>query len=122
MEALVAIFFGHREPIAQALGIRLENIGYQGIYLPTIGLLFFRCGVQNDTNGKQIVNSIHIAVLRLHFMVDRVDGFRASFNGKDEAFGFQFLFNRRNKSGDIGVAFRLLGIERVRYIFVGAII
>ena len=61
-------------------------------------------------------------MLRLHFMVDRMDGFRTTFDGKGKSFGLEFFLERRNETSDIGFAFCFFGIQRVRDIFIGVVV
>ena len=51
-------------------------------------------------------------------MVDRMDGLGATFDGESKSFVFEFLLQRRNKFGDIGIAFGLFCIECVSDVFI----
>ena len=122
MKRLVSVLLRDRQPIAQTFGVRREDISDERIDLPAVGFLLLRRRVQDDTNSKEVVNFIHVAMLSLHLMVDRVNRFRTPFDGKDKPFFFQFLFKRRDERSDIRLAFGFLGVQRVRDILVGVII
>ena len=118
MQALIAVLLGDGKPVAQTLGVGLENISNERIDLPAVLFLAVGRRVKNNTYGKQVVYPIHIAVLRLHLVINRVDGFGSSFDSEDKARVFEFLLQRGDKAGDIGITLRLFGIERMRNIFI----
>ena len=122
VQALVAVLLRHAQPVAQAFGIGLEDVGDERVDLPAVSLLAFGRRVQDDTYCEQVVYLIHIAMLHLHLMVDGVDGFGTTFDSKDEACLGQFLGYRGYKTLYIRIAFRLLGIQRTRDILKGVVI
>ena len=122
MKRLIAVLFGDGKPITQTFGVRREDIGNERINLPAIGFLFLGRGVKDDADGKQVVYLIHIAMLRLHLMIDGVNGFRTTFDRELETFLLQFLFQRTDERGYIRFAFGFFRVKRVRDIFIGIVI
>ena len=108
VQGLVPVLFGHRKPIAQTLGVRREDIRDERIDLPAVRLLFLQRRVQDDADGKQIVDSVHITMLRLHLMVNRMNGLRASLDSKSESRVLQFGLKRCDEPRYVVLAFRFL--------------
>ena len=121
MKRLISVLFGHGEPVAQTLGIGREDIGNEGIDLPAIGLLGLERRIEDDSDRKEIVNLIDITMLGLHLMVNRVNRFRASFDGKFEARIGEFFLQRGNEPRDILFPLGFLGVQRVRDILIGIV-
>ena len=122
MQRLVAVLFRHGQPVAKPLRVRREDIGDERIDLPAVRFLFLERRVQDDADREQVVDLIDAAVLHLHLMVDRVNGFRPTLDGKCKAFGFQLLFERRDEGRDIGFALRFLGVQLMGDVLVSLVI
>ena len=73
VEALVAVRLGHREPVAHALGVRGVHVGDECEGLPAAHLLLLRRAVDDDADGKEVVDALKLAVLLLHLLPDGVD-------------------------------------------------
>ena len=104
VQRLVAIAFGHRQPVAQTLGVGLVHIRYDGVCLPTFQFLLFDFGVQNYANGEQVVYTFERALLLLHLLIDGVDGFGASLDVEVQPRFFQFLLDGSDESGYVSVS------------------
>ena len=122
MQRLIAVGLGDRQPVTQTLGVGLVHICHHGISLPALGFLFLGCRVEDDTNGEQVVDTIHPALLLLHLIVDGMDGLGASFDMELQAERAQFFLHRANEGGDVGVTLLFLGIQRVRNLFIYSVI
>ena len=122
MQTLVAVLLGHAEPVTQALGVGTEDIGDHRIDHPAVRFLPLRLGVEDDTDGKEVVDAIDVAMLGLHLMVDGVDRLGAALDGEPESGLFQLLLQRGDESGYVLLALGFLRVERVRDIFIGIVI
>ena len=121
MKRLITVLFGNGEPVAQTLGIGSEDIGNEGIDLPAIGLLSLQRGIEDDADRKEIINLIDITMLRLHLMIDGVNRFRTSFDGKFEACIREFFLQRGYEPRDILFPLGFLCVQRVRDILIGIV-
>ena len=85
MQTLVAVLLGYAEPVAQTLGVGTEDISDHRIDHPAVRFLSLRLGVEDDTDGKEVVDTIDVAMLDLHLMVDGVDRLGSALDGKPES-------------------------------------
>ena len=122
METLVAILFGDTEPITEAFWVGAIHVRDDGIYLPAVEFLAFEWRVKDNSNSKEVVDAIHIAMLRLHLVVDAMDGFRTTFDSESKSVFFELLLEWRNERGDVSIALRFFLIERVRDILIGLVV
>ena len=104
MQGLVAICFGHTDPIAQTFGFRGVNVCNRGVYLPTLGLLRGEWQwLEHNSNGKQIVHFLEWNLLALHLRPYRVDALDATRDLEIDAVSLQCFDNRGIETGDIFV-------------------
>ena len=122
MEGLIAVFLRHRKPVTEAFGVGREDIRDKRIHLPAIRFLLLHRRIEDNTDGEKIIDLIHIAMLHLHLMVDGVNGFGPPLDSKGKSLLLQFFLQRGDKGGNIRLALRLLGVQRVRDIFIGVVI
>ena len=99
MQALVAVTLRHGNPVFHPLRIRLIHIGDDREYLPAFRTFFVERRIENDTDGKQVVDPFEIDVLFPQFVVDRVDRLRASFDIEFQPRRFEFLLYGSDKFG-----------------------
>ncbi|GFH88729.1 hypothetical protein IMSAGC001_04174 [Bacteroides acidifaciens] len=106
VQRLVTIAFRDRKPVTQTLRVRLVHIGHNGIYLPTFLLLLcrFRFRIQNNTDGKQVVNPFERCFLFLNLVPYRMYGLGTSLDVEFQSRSRHLFLYRFNKSGDILVA------------------
>ena len=109
MQTLIAVRLRHTQPVTQPLGVRLIHVRDDGIYLPAVHLLLLQRGVENDTDGKEVVNTLEGTFLLLHLLPDRVYRLRASFDMELQPCRFQALTDRLDEMLDIRITtlFRL---------------
>ena len=122
MQRLVAIRLGHREPVAQALGVGLIHIGNDRIGLPALHLFQLLRTVDDDADGKQIVDALEGALLLLHLLPDGVDRLGAALNVTLDASGLNFLFYRLYEALDIGIASSLCSAKFLADMVVGIVL
>ena len=89
--------------------------------MPAIGLLGLERRIEDDSDRKEIVNLIDITMLRLHLMIDGVNRFRTSFDGKFEARIGEFFLQRGYEPRDILFPLGFLCVQRVRDILIGIV-
>ena len=81
MQRLVAIGLRHRDPIAQTIRFGGINIGNGRVDLPALGLLRGEWQLLEDNaNGKQVVNLLERNLLALHLAPNRIDTLDAARN------------------------------------------
>ena len=110
VEAFVAVALGHRKPVAHTFRVALVHIGNDTEHLPALHLLAFRWRVEDDANGKEVIDAIHIHMLLLHLLPDGMDALRAAFHMVVQTCSLEFLVERFQETLDIGIAaaFRLV--------------
>ena len=119
MQTLIAIRLGYAEPVAQTLGIGLVHVCHNRISLPTLHLLFIWRAVDDDTNGKKVVNALEAALLLLHLFPDRVYRFRASLDMAVDARRLHLLFHGTDEGIDIGITRSLRLVQLLAYHIIG---
>ncbi|MNY16876.1 hypothetical protein D3C86_1501670 [compost metagenome] len=80
VQGFISVSFRRRYPIAQAVRIRAVKIGHDRIGFPAICFFIFGRTVQNDPDGKKIINFLKGDVLALHFIPYGMDGFGPAVN------------------------------------------
>ena len=122
VQALVAVALGHREPVAQPLGVGLIHVGNNRECLPALHLFFLDGRVDDDANGKQVVDALETALLFLHLLPDGVYRLGAPFHVKLQACLLQMFLHRSNETLDVGIAALLGGIELLLNHIVGIVL
>ena len=67
-------------------------------------LLFFYWCIDDDTNGKEVVNTLELAMLLLHLLPDGVDTLRTAFDVEMQASLCQSLRDRLDELFNISIA------------------
>ena len=75
VQGFVAIGFGYRNPVADAVVSGFVDFGDEGVNLPTVEPLSFRRRIQNNTDGKDVVHIFKRDILFLHLLPYRIDRF-----------------------------------------------
>ena len=122
VQAFVAVGFGHTQPVAHPLGIGSIHVGNDGEDLPAVLLFLVRLAIQNDTDGKKVVDALKIATLLLHLLPDGVDALGTAFHVELETCSLQLLFNRTDEVGDIEVTRTLRFVQLVLDHVVGIVL
>ena len=119
VQALVAVGFRHRQPVAHALGVRGVHVGDECERLPARHLLLLARTVDDDADGEEVVDAFEGALLLLHLLPDAVYGLCTAFHVEVQSGLGQFLFHRSYKPLYIRVACRLRGVQFLLDVVVG---
>ena len=111
VQAFVAVGLGHTQPVAQTFGVGLIHVGHDGEGLPALHLLLFECRIDDDTDGKQVVNTLEVTLLLLHLLPDGVDGLCAALHVELQSDGLQPLPDGFDETINVGVAALLRGVQ-----------
>ena len=111
MQAFVTVAFGDGQPIPQPFGVGLIHVRDDGINLPAFHLFFFEGGIQNDADGKQVVNAFHSAMLLLHLLPDGVYAFGTPFHVEFQTGLLQLFVDRSDELFDIFVTRFFSGVQ-----------
>ena len=111
VQALVAVALGHAEPVAQTFGVGAIHISHDTVNLPAVLFLALGLGIQDDADGKQVVDAFKLTPLLLHLLPDGVDALRTSLDVELQSCSAQFFLNRGYKLADVLIARSLSGIE-----------
>ena len=111
VKTLITVRLRHRQPVAHTLRVGLVHVGDDGEGLPALHLLLVGRGVDDDADGKKVVDAFKTAFLLLHLLPDAVDALRPALHVETEAKGFQLLLDRTDEALDVGVAGALRGVE-----------
>ena len=84
-------------------------------------LLLFRT-VDDDADGKEVVDSLEAALLFLHLLPNGVDTLRTAFDMTVDACSLHFLLDRTDKSVDIGIARSLRLIQFLTNHIIGIVL
>ena len=82
VQTLIAVGFGHAQPVSQALGVGLVHVCHDGVDLPALHLLFLEGRVEDNADGKQVIDALEAALLLLHLLPDGVDALGSSLHVK----------------------------------------
>lgn len=81
VQRLVSVGLGHRDPVAQPVGLGGVDVGDRRVDLPALGLFRReRQRLEDDADGKQVVYLLEGYLLALHLAPDRVDALHAARN------------------------------------------
>ncbi len=122
VETLVAIGLRHADPVAQALRVGLVHVGDDGVGLPTLHLLLLQRGVEDDADGKEVVDAIDTTLLLLHLLPNGVDRLGAALDMKFESGLGEVLAHRTDEALDVGVSGALRGVEFLLDQIVGVVL
>ena len=111
VQALVAVGFGNRQPVAHTLGVGLIHIRDDAEHLPAVLLLAVERRVENDANSKEIIHALEGTVLLLHLLPNTVNGLRAPLHVVLQSRSLKFLIYGTNEPFDISIAAFLCGVE-----------
>ena len=93
VQAFVSVRFRHTEPVAQSFGVGLVHIGDDGIGLPAQGVFLAPCSyvlmvllaLNDNSDGKQVVDAFKAAFLFLHLLPDGVNALGAPFHVESQS-------------------------------------
>ena len=94
VQALVAVRLRHRKPVSQSLRVRLIHVRDERVSLPALHFLLAQRRVNDDTDGKEVVNAVKSTLLLLHLLPYRVDALRTSLYVAFYAHARQLLAQR----------------------------
>ena len=100
VQALVTVGLGNGNPVAQAVRVGRIEIRHHTVGPPGIALLLLLLGIQDNTNGEDVVDVLERHLLLLHLVPDARNGLRPALDGKLEAFLGQRLPDGRSKRVD----------------------
>ena len=115
VQTLVSITFGHTEPIAQSFRIGHIHICNDRIGLPALHFFALYRRIDDDTDGKKVVNTLKTTLLFLHLLPNRVNTFRASFHMKPKPGSLQLSLNRLDKPLDVTISCLFCGVQFIFY-------
>ena len=98
VQRLIAVGFGRRDPVTDTFGVRTIHICHGGIDAPT--LVFLRrlvIGLEDDTNGHQVVDVVERHMLLVHLPPDGIDRFDTRARREDVPQAVQLLANRAHE-------------------------
>ena len=78
VEGLVAIGLGQADPVAQTVRVGLVEVGDHAVGTPNVPFFLCFVGVQNDPNGKHVIDFFEADFFCLHLVPDAVDALGAS--------------------------------------------
>ena len=90
--------------------------------MPALHFLLVGRRVENDAYGKEVIDSLKVALLFLHLLPNGMNRLCASFDVKVETGLLQFLTDRLDKIGDIGIALRLRLVQLVLDMVIGIVL
>ena len=111
VEALIAIALRHAEPVTQSFWVGLIHIGDDGVDLPALLFLLFQRRVEDDADGKEVVDALEAALLLLHLLPDGVDALGAPLDMKFQSSLFEPCLDRSDEAVDVSVARLFGGVE-----------
>ena len=112
MEALIAVALRDGDPVLKPLRIGLIHVGDDGVDMPAVALLPLWLRVEDDADGKEVVDLLEGALLHLQLVVDRRDRLRPPLDMKLQSRLLQPLLQRPDKGGDVGIA-SILGLRQL---------
>ena len=104
VQTLISVALRHAEPVAHTLWVRLIHICNQGEGLPAQHVFLLSWCVDDDSDGKEVIYALEGAFLLLHLLPDGVDALGASLHVIFQSGSIEFLLDRLDESGDIGIA------------------
>ena len=111
VQTLISIRLRHGKPIAHALWVRGVHVGDDGECLPALLFFFLGRTVDNDSDGKEVVNAFKGAFLLLHLLPYRMDGLGTALHVEFQSSCRQLLANRGDEMLNIGITGSLGGIQ-----------
>ena len=121
MQTLVAVRFGHRNPIAQAFGVGLIHIGYDRVRLPALHFLLLGRRIQDDSYGKEVVYALKRTLLLLHFLPDGVYRLRPALYMKAQSCILKLLADRFYELLNVGIACLFRFVQLLFYVVIGIV-
>ena len=122
VQTLVSVALRHAEPVAHTLWVRLIHVCDQGECLPAQHVFLLSWCVDDDSDGEKVIYTLEGALLLLHLLPDGVDALGASLHVIFQSGSIQFLLDRLDESGDIGIARSLGGIQLLLNHIVGIVL
>ena len=111
VQTLISVALRHAEPVAHTLWVWLIHVCDQGEGLPALHVFLLSWCVDDDSDGKEVIYTLEGALLLLHLLPDGVDALGASLHVIFQSGSIEFLLDRLDESGDIGIARCLGGIQ-----------
>ena len=122
VQTLVSVALRHAEPVAHTLWVRLIHICNQGEGLPALHIFLLSRCVDDDSDGKEVIYTFEGALLLLHLLPDGVDALGASLHVIFQSGSIEFLLDRLDEAGDIGITRSLGGIQLLLDHIVGIVL
>ena len=122
VQRLVSVALRYGQPVAQTFGVGQVHVGYDGVGLPALLLLFVERRIEDDADGKQVVHAFEGASLLFHLLVDGVDGLGTSFHVELQSGLFQFFLYRFDECVNVAVARLFGGIQFILDIIVHVVL
>ncbi len=98
VQRLVTVGLGHRNPVAQPVGLRGVDIGNRGVDLPALRFLGGeRQRIEYDADGEKIVDLLEGNLLALHLHPYRIDALHAARNLVVDAVAVERRNDRRRE-------------------------
>ena len=104
VQTLISVALRHAEPVAHTLWVRLIHIRDQGEGLPALHVFLLSRCVDDDSDGEEVIYTLEGALLLLHLLPDGVDALGSSLHVIFQSGSIEFLLDRLDESGDIGIA------------------
>ena len=111
VQTFVAVALGHAEPVAQTFGIGHVHVCHDGVGLPALHLLLLYGRIDDDANGKEVVDALETTFLFLHLLPNGVDALRPAFHVEMQTGLLEALLDGGDESLDVAVAGSLGGVE-----------
>ena len=104
VQTLVSVALRHAEPVAHTLRVRLIHVCNQGECLPALHVFLLSRRIDDDADGEEVIYTLEGALLLLHLLPDGVDTLGSSLHVIFQSGSIEFLLDRLDESGDIGIA------------------
>ena len=122
VQTLVSVALRHAEPVAHTLWVRLIHICDECECLPALHVFLLSWSVDDDSDGEEVIYTLEGALLLLHLLPDRVDTLGAALHVIFQSGSIEFLLDRLDEAGDIGIARSLGGIQLLLDHIVGIVL
>ena len=103
MERFIPVALGDGQPVTQSLGVGLVHVGDDGVSLPALLLLLVERRIQDDADGKEIINALKSRMLLLHLLRNGVDGLGAPLHVELQSRLLQLLAYRLDEGSYVTV-------------------
>ncbi len=117
VQRFIAVSFRRTNPVAQAVRLRIKEVGDDGIYHPTLRLFRYVVvlRVENNAHCKDVVYLLERHILSLHLMPYGIDRFRARLDVVAKSLCIEALLNRPSNALDNSVIVVLVFLKFSAY-------